>query len=127
LLTDGANNTGPDPLGAAQQAAERGVRVYTIGYGTSTGTAPQQGNNSFGRGRFNRGVDEAALKAIAGLTGGKYYAAASADELQKVFESLPTNLVTREQLVEISVGFAGLGALLVAVAVLLSQLWHPLP
>ena len=39
LLTDGASNTGTDPLAAAQQAADRGVRVYTIGFGTADGGA----------------------------------------------------------------------------------------
>src|SRR5260221_4236694 len=38
VLTDGVSNTGPQPLDAAQQAADRGLRVYTIGFGTSTGS-----------------------------------------------------------------------------------------
>ena len=37
LLTDGVSNIGPNPLDAAQQAADRGVRVYTIGFGTAKG------------------------------------------------------------------------------------------
>ncbi|MFI5292895.1 MAG: VWA domain-containing protein, partial [Candidatus Limnocylindrales bacterium] len=39
LLTDGANNTGPEPIDAAQQAADRGIRVYPIGFGTEFGGA----------------------------------------------------------------------------------------
>jgi hypothetical protein len=61
------------------------------------------------------------------MTGGEYYTAVSAGELQEVFNSLPTMLVTREETTEISVAFAALAALFVAAAVLLSQLWHPLP
>jgi Ca-activated chloride channel homolog len=123
LLTDGVYTTGPDPLFAAQQAGDRGVRVYTIGFGTETGS-PRQGDQ-FG-GRFRRGIDEDSLREIAAMTGGEYFYATSADELQRVFESLPTYLVTREVTTEISVVFAALGALLVLAAIVLSQLWHPL-
>lgn len=126
LLTDGVYNTGTDPMEAAQQAVDHGVRVYTIGYGTSGG-AVERGNNFFGGGGNNRGIDEESLWKIAALTGGKYYTATSANELQKVFESLPTYLVTRQETREISVAFATLGAILVLTAVMLSLFWHPLP
>lgn len=123
LLTDGNTNRGVDPRDAAQQAVERGVRVYTIGFGTSRGST-----NFWGRdGGFRRGIDEAALQEIAEMTGGEYYPATSADELQKVFSSLPTYLITRAETLEISFIFAALGALLLMAAVLLAQLWHPLP
>lgn len=125
LLTDGVSNAGPDPLESAQFAVDSGIRVYTIGYGTSAGAAEQ--GNGFFRGGFNRGIDEESLKTIAMLTGGEYYSASSASELQKVFDSLPTALITREETWEVSVLFVALGAVLVITAVLLSQLWHPLP
>jgi Ca-activated chloride channel homolog len=110
------------PLDAAQQAADRGVRVYTIGFGTEEGSFLQ-----FGSSGFRRGIDEATLIEIAAITGGEYYAAASAGELQKVFAELPTYLMVRQETTEISVLFAGAGALLAALAVLLSMIWHPLP
>jgi Ca-activated chloride channel family protein len=132
LLTDGMYNAGIDPLEAAQQALDSGVRVYTIGYGTKAGVL---GGNIMGRNRMGRnnnfgrgfGIDEASLEAIASTTGGEYYTASSAGELQEVFDSLPTVLITREETLEISVVSATLAALLVTGAVLLSQLWHPLP
>jgi Ca-activated chloride channel homolog len=122
LLTDGVHSTGPMPLDAAQQAADRGVRVYTIGFGTEEGSFLQ-----FGSSGFRRGIDEATLIEIAAITGGEYYAAASAGELQKVFAELPTYLMVRQETTEISVLFAGAGALLAALALLLSMIWHPLP
>ena len=61
------------------------------------------------------------------MTGGEYYAASSASELQKVFDGLPTVLITREETIEISVVFAAIAALLIISAVLLALLWHPLP
>jgi len=139
LLTDGVSNSGPLPLDAAQQAADRGVRVYTIGFGTenytgSFGNSPFQGGGQlfggggdpFGGG-FRRGIDEDTLKQIADMTGGKYYTASSAGELQQVFESLPKTLITRQEITEISVAFAAIGAVLAALAILLSLIWHPLP
>jgi Ca-activated chloride channel homolog len=140
LLTDGVSNAGPLPLDAAQQAVDRGIRIYTIGFGTENGTVPFNGGGSqprggsgqFGGGRgfgggFRAGIDEATLKQVADMTGGEYHAASSADELTQVFQNLPTNLITRHETTEISFGFVIFGALLAAAAVILSQLWHPLP
>src|SRR5450759_4857564 len=97
LLTDGVSNSGPLPLDAAQQAVDRGVRVYTIGFGTENGSefpnCSQQflndrqsrgrqfgggGGQQFGGGGFRRGIDEATLRQIASMTGGAYYSASSA-------------------------------------------------
>jgi Ca-activated chloride channel family protein len=150
LLTDGVSNAGPMPLEAAQQAVDRGVRVYTIGYGTANGSeipfcAPQlQGGGTVerggfggggfggggfggGSGGFRRGIDEDTLKEVAEMTGGDYYSAESASELQDVFENLPTYLITKHETTEISFAFTAVGALLAVIAVVLSLRWHPLP
>lgn len=142
VLTDGASNAGTDPLEAAQQAADRGLRVYTIGFGTPDGDAfdPFCGERLIGRepdggqsggggfaGGFRRGIDEDTLRAVAALTDGQYHPAESASELAAVFEGLPTTLITRHEVVELSVAFVGLGALLAVAAMGLSQLWRPLP
>ena len=152
LLTDGASNAGPMPLDAAQQAVDRGVRVYTIGFGTAQGAEfpncgqlqgfePLGGNpyggggyggggyggGGFGGGGFRRGIDEDTLKQIADMTGGKYYSAESGSELQDVFQNLPTYLIVKHETVEISVAFTAVGALLAVLAITLSLLWHPLP
>jgi Ca-activated chloride channel family protein len=146
LLTDGVSNAGPSPLDAAQQAADRGIRVYTIGFGTANGSEfPNCGRQFQGReplggqfgggqgfggggggGRFRRGIDEATLKQVADLTGGTYYPAESASELQDVFQNLPTYLITKHEITEITVVFAAIGALLAAIAVALALIWHPL-
>ena len=141
LLTDGVSNAGMLPIEAAQQAANRGIRIYTIGFGTAEGPGPGQYGGAFGGGgggsdpfgggappaRFRRGIDEDTLKEVANMTDGKYYAAASASELQEVFSSLPTYFITRQTTQEVSVAFAAVGALLAALAIVMSQLWHPLP
>jgi Ca-activated chloride channel homolog len=146
LLTDGASNAGPVPVEAAAEAAARGIRVYTIGFGTADPNAerPPCGLQFVGRepadqfgfggtggggggGGFRRAIDEETLMAVADATGGTYYPAESADELHTVFENLPTNLITKHEIMEISVLFVALGAVLVALAVLLAQVWRPLP
>ena len=147
LLTDGASNAGPLPLTAAEQAVERGIRVYTIGFGTTQNTSPMNcgdddpfgggfgfgspfGNNSFGGGGgggFRREIDEETLKQVADLTGGKYYIATSADELQNVFDDLPTYVIATRETTEISVFFTAFAALMAILAVVLALRWHPLP
>lgn len=147
LLTDGASNAGPTPLEATQQAADRGVRVYTIGFGTAfggefVGCSPRfQGNEPFGGGqqfggrpgggggggRFRRGIDEETLKQIANMTGGTYYSAESGSELTSVFQNLPTNIIVKHDVEEVSFIFTAIGALLAAVSISLSMLWRPLP
>ena len=142
LLTDGVNNAGPPPIEVAQQAIDRGIRVYTIGFGTAGGQfspscGPQfvgrePGSGGFGggggggfSGGFRRGIDEETLKQVAQLTDGAYYSAESATELANVFQSLPTHLITRYETTEISAFFAAGGALLAALAMLLSMRWSP--
>jgi Ca-activated chloride channel homolog len=145
LLTDGASNAGPKPVEAAQQAADRGIRVYTIGFGTANGSElpncslrlrgggaldSSQFGGGFGGGGFGgfrRGIDEDTLKEVADITGGTYYSAESAGELQNVFKELPTNLITKHEITELSVAFTAIGALLAGLAIGLSLLWHPLP
>lgn len=139
LLTDGASNTGPDPLHAAQQAAERGVRIYPIGFGTtnsaimdcwnlfdddlSGGAASESQPDAGG---FGSEPDEATLKQIAEMTGGKFYSATSAAELQVVFQNLHSYIAMTNKTIEISVFFAALGALMAVTAWILSLFWHPL-
>lgn len=141
LLTDGVSNFGPHPLEAAQQAADRGVRVYTIGFGTESEGSPFGGPNcqfdqfsggfgfggGGGGGGFRRGIDEETLRQVSALTGGEYFVATSAQELQTVFQNLPTHLITKHETTELSVFFVALGALFAVLAVMLSQLWSPWP
>jgi Ca-activated chloride channel family protein len=146
VLTDGASNAGADPVEAAKQAADRGLRVYTIGFGTAEGDAfdatcvarfvgrepnndPGFGGGGFGGGpgQFRRGIDEDTLRQVASATGGEYYPAESASQLQAVFDALPTTLISRHDVVELTAAFVGVGALLVVLAIGLSQLWRPMP
>ncbi|MGW8250371.1 MAG: hypothetical protein ACWGO1_06990, partial [Anaerolineales bacterium] len=72
-----------------------------------------------------RGIDEETLIQVADMTGGEYYAATSAGELQSVFRDLPISFITRRETMEVSVLFTAAGALLATLAVVLSQIWQP--
>ena len=137
VLTDGSNTTGVDPATAAQQAAARKVRVYTIGFGTTTPapmvcTADQIGDDSpFGGGRFGGGgrggnweIDEDALTEVADVTGGRYFRAEDAGQLVDVLTDLPREFNLREQKVEISSWFVLAGVVLVFTGVGLSLWWN---
>jgi Ca-activated chloride channel homolog len=119
LLTDGQRTTGPDPVEAAKMAAERGIRVYTVGVGTTQGeTIGFEGWSMRVR------LDEATLKSIALLTQGEYFYAGTAQDLKKVYQSLSSRLVAERKETEITALFAGAGALLMLVAAGLSLWWY---
>ena len=143
VLTDGANTTGIEPVTAAEQAAARGVRVFTIGFGTTEPaqmvcTPDQIGDNPFsgdgGFGGFRGGgmrrfqlIDEPTLTKVADLTGGKYFRAEDAEELVDVMTNLPREFGLQREDREITAWFVLPGALLVLGAIFLSLWWNRSP
>ena len=118
LLTDGQRTTGPDSMEAARMAADRGVRVFTVGIGTTTGeTIGYEGWSMRVR------LDEDTLKAIADVTRGQYFYAGTATDLKKVYESLNARFLLEKKDMEISALFAAAAALTGLVSALLSLLW----
>jgi Ca-activated chloride channel family protein len=120
LLSDGRRTTGPDPLMAAKMAAERGVRVYTVGFGSRDGAAVSGGYEGYS---FYAVPDEETLKAVAAATGGEYFHAASANELRKIYDKLSLQFALERKETEVSALFSAGAALLVLGAALLSMLW----
>jgi Ca-activated chloride channel family protein len=118
LLTDGQRTTGPDSLEAAQMAADRGVRVFTVGFGTKSGE-----NIGFGGWSMRVRLDEETLKAIAKITHGEYFYAGTATDLKKVYESLNSRLVLEKKDMEIGALFSAAAAVTALVSGLLSLLW----
>ena len=118
LLTDGQRTTGPDSLEAARMAADRGVRVFTVGFGTKSGE-----NIGFEGWSMRVRLDEETLKAIAKMTHGEYFYAGSATDLKKVYESLNARLVLEKKDMEISALFSAAAALAALVSASLSLLW----
>jgi Ca-activated chloride channel homolog len=118
LLTDGQTNTGPDPVEAARMAADRGVRIYTVGIGTPAGELIGAEGWS-----MRVRLDEAALKNIANITQGQYFYAGTANDLKKVYESLNSKLTLEKHETEVTALFAGAAAALAIAAAALSMLW----
>lgn len=118
MLTDGENNINPDPLAAAQTAAERGVRIYTVGIGSPTGTNLKV--NGF---MVHTQLDEVLLKQISSLTGGAYYNAASAQDLLKVYNNIESQLVIKPEKTEVTSFLAGAGVFVLLVGGAFSLFW----
>ena len=118
MLTDGQRTTGPDPLDAAKMAADHGIRVYTVGVGTTNGEVI-----GFEGWSMRVRLDEETLKNISLLTHGEYFYAGTAEDLKKVYESLSARMVVERKETEVTALFAALGALLAVVAATLSLWW----
>jgi Ca-activated chloride channel family protein len=118
MLTDGQRTTGVDPLDAAKLAADRGVRVYTVGIGTVDGeTIGFEGWSMRVR------LDEDTLKQIAQKTSAEYFYAGTAQDLKKVYNTLSSKLTVEKKETEISGLFALVAAGLAVVSAALSLLW----
>jgi Ca-activated chloride channel homolog len=118
MLTDGQRTTGVDPMEAAKMAADRGVRVYTVGIGTVDGeTIGFEGWSMRVR------LDEETLKSVANRTAADYYYAGSATDLKKVYENLSSRISTETKETEVSGLLALLGALLALMSATLSVWW----
>jgi Ca-activated chloride channel family protein len=118
LLTDGQRTTGIDPMEASKMAAERGVRIYTVGVGTVEGeTIGFEGWSMRVR------LDEPTLKAIALQTQAEYFYAGTAENLKQVYEKLSSRLTVEKKETEISGLLALVASILAIASAALSLLW----
>jgi len=118
LLTDGENTDAPDPLEAAQAAADRGVRIYTVGIGSAAGAALQI--NGF---TVHTRLDEAMLQQISEIARGAYYRAENEEDLHSIYENLVTRLVIKPEKMEVTSIFAGASILVLLMGGTFSLLW----
>ena len=118
LLSDGRRTAGPDPADAARMAAQRGVRVYTVGFGSAQSGA----NDESGMGYYMQ-LDEPALRGVAKITGGEYFQAGSAADLSQVYRQLTARFALERKETEVSALFSAVAVLLLVAACALSMLW----
>jgi Ca-activated chloride channel family protein len=118
LLSDGESNVGSDPLEVAEELANRGVRVYTIGLGSPQGAVLRIAGRS-----IHVGIDEPTLKEIAQRTGGTYYNATTEADLKSVFQSLGTRLVFKTEKTEVTALLTAAAALFTLLGGILSLFW----
>ncbi len=118
LLTDGENNEPPDPVAAAQAAVDRGVRINTVGLGSTAGADLHIEGFT-----IHSQLDEGLLTQIAEMTGGTYYNAASAQDLSNIYSHLVPQLVVEPQKMEVTSLLAGAGLLALLVGGVISLVW----
>jgi Ca-activated chloride channel family protein len=118
LLTDGENTGPPDPFSAAQEAANRGVRVYTIGIGSPVGATLEVEGYI-----VHTQLDEPALRQISLMTDGEYFNAADEEQLNDIYTNLRPQLVIKSEETEVTSLFAGAGILVFLAGGTLSLLW----
>ncbi|BCY10624.1 VWA domain-containing protein [Actinoplanes sp. L3-i22] len=137
VLTDGSNTTGVDPLVAAGQAAARHLRVFTIGFGTthpgpmvcdpgqltsgSFGGGPDPGSGS-GYGQSLE-IDERSLIQVAETTGGRYFRAEDAGQLDQALGGLRREIGLHRERTETTVWWLLAATVLVLTAITLSLWW----
>jgi Ca-activated chloride channel family protein len=118
MLSDGENTAAPDPLEVAQAAADRGVRIHTVGIGSAEGIRLHI--NDF---TVHTRLDEATLQQVAERTGGTYYNAQSEADLRAIYEKLDTQMVIKPEATEVTSLLAGAGILLLLIGGTCSLLW----
>lgn len=119
LMTDGRNTTGPDPVEAARVASNLGVRIFTIGFGTS-----DKSEQKVERQDITMILDEPTLKRMADITKGQYFHAQSAEELTRIYKQVITTVTRQPEETEITFIFVAAAAVVCALASLLSKLWY---
>jgi len=118
LLTDGQATTGPDPIEIARMAADRGIRVFTVGFGSQDGEIVGFGGRS-----MRVQLDEETLRQVAEITRGRYFHAGTASDLSEVYRELTTEFIMETQRTEITAFFSAAAAMFVLISALLSLLW----
>jgi Ca-activated chloride channel homolog len=112
LLSDGSNTAGRAPMQVAAEAKAANVPVYTIAYGTENGYVDLDGK------REPVPVDHDEMRQIAEATGGDYFAAATADQLKKVYQNIGSEVGYEKADREVTARFAGYGLALAVLAAL---------
>ena len=120
LLTDGVSNAGAAPEQAAMRAAAVKVQVNTVGVGS------RGGQPVFVLGQDVGGVDEQELQSIAQSTGGKYFFATEAGQLQQIYSSLGSQFGWKHEKVDLTVPLAMAGTLVLVAGAGISLLWFRL-
>ena len=117
VLSDGETTMGRPDLDAAEAAVDAGIPVWTISFGTSAGEVVIQGD------RIPVPVNEGALAEVATATGGEFFQAATADELQSILDEIGFRVGVEEEDREITDWFTGAGLILALLAAAGSLVW----
>jgi Ca-activated chloride channel homolog len=112
MLSDGTNTAGRAPQQAAAEARAAKVPIYTIAYGTENGYVDLDGK------REPVPVDHELMQEIAELSGGKYFSAATPDQLRTVYDNIGSQVGYEKADREVTARFAGYGLAFAVLAAL---------
>jgi Ca-activated chloride channel homolog len=127
LLSDGKQTSGrADPLEVARTARRLRIPVYAVALGTPEGEITLRDLTGFEQ-TIPVPPDPETLKEIARTTGGRFFDAPDADQLDSVYESLGTRIGFEEEQQEVTAAFAGGGLLLLVLGGALGLRWFGRP
>jgi Ca-activated chloride channel family protein len=118
LLTDGENTAPPDPVAAADLAADLGIRVYTVGIGSPQGVDLEVEGFT-----VHTQLDEGMLRSISMITGGQYYNATNEEQLIRIYNDLEPKLSIKKEDMEITSLLAGISMFVFLIGGALSLFW----
>lgn len=119
LMTDGQTTVGRPDLDGAELAAELGIEVSTIAFGTERGVIQIEGE----QGLTPVPVEEGTLRDIASITGGEFFRAESLTELEKVYADIGSTVGFETVEQEVTDRWVGIGLVLMVLSAALSLLW----
>jgi Ca-activated chloride channel homolog len=119
LFSDGQDANADRAQQAAALASDAGVRIETVGVGTTKGTTVKVDGY-----QVATALNEDLLTAIATTTGGSYHPASDAAAVNQIHKSIDLRLTTKAQPVELTALFAAAGLLLLVAGGLLMIRWH---
>jgi Ca-activated chloride channel family protein len=122
LLSDGANSIGIDPASATARAQEAGVPIYTVALGTDQGVVDVRDDYGVPQ-RVRVPPDRDTLRQIADDTGGRYFEALTAVDLEQIYDEIGSQVAYQDEKREVTAALAGAGALLLVLGGTLSLLW----
>jgi Ca-activated chloride channel family protein len=117
VLSDGETTMGRPDADAAAEAADAGIPVSTISFGTADGVVFIQGEE------IPVPPNEEALEEIAATTDGTAFTAATADELQSILDTVGSQVAVEQEQREVTDWFTAAGLALVLLAAAGSLLW----
>lgn len=118
LLSDGAATRGPDAVAAARLAAQRGVRVFTVGLGTEEGAVVELDGIS-----MRVQLDEEMLRKVADVTRARFFRAGDVEDLRAIYRDVSARLVVETRETEVGAVFVAVAALLTLLAAGSSLFW----
>jgi Ca-activated chloride channel family protein len=118
LISDGEDTSATDPVTMARLVSTAGVRIQTVGVGTTAGTTVHIGGFTIAT-----ALDAATLESVAKVTNGSYHYVNDGSAANAISKSIQLHFTVVTEHTEVTALFAMAGVLLLALGAVLSVLW----